>query len=162
MSNQLTSLTNVLSQLNTQDEAQPLVFVTDEGAIGGGYHVTELKQAKMTSIDCGGNVADWGETIIQLLDGQSGTHMHVGKFVGIANQSMKRLSALGDAKLYFEFTHKNKGLRRYRANALRANGDGVTIFLEEERALCKPAAALAVTSQTSGCCGNDAGARCCA
>ena len=84
-----------------------LIFRSDEGDIGGGYHVTELKQASINSIDCGGRTDEWTETVLQLLDGSGDTPMSIEKFVAIVRRSEVALPGLSDAPLYFEFGHVN-------------------------------------------------------
>lgn len=73
-------LNELLAHLKTTPSASALVFSTEDGDIGSGYHVTEFKHAKVTGIDCGGRVSEWVEASVQLLDGSGGSHMAVGKF----------------------------------------------------------------------------------
>lgn len=150
MTIEVTTLNDVLAALQGVD--LPLVFETDEGAIGAGYHVTELKQVSIKSIDCGGNVDDWRETHVQLLDGQDGEHMRTGKFAAIADKSMSKLRHLGEEPVFFELGLKNKGLRRYQIDGLTQSANGVRVHLNEGRAMCKPAAAARTTVAVS-CCG---------
>jgi len=158
MTGELTTLNDVLAALKTQGADLPLVFETDEGDIGGGYHVTELKQAAITSIDCGGNLHDWSETHVQLLDGQTGTHMSAGKFTSIADRSAAKISTLGEAPLFFELGLKNNGLRRYQVQGLVPGDDRIRLQLSEGHAVCKPAAAATArapkaTPAAVSCCG---------
>jgi hypothetical protein len=163
MTDKLTTLNDMLKVLNFQDANLPLVFATAEGEIGGGYHVTELKQTSITSIDCGGNIDDWRETHVQLLDGQNGDHMSIGKFSSIAAQSIVKLHGLGGAPLYFEFALKNKGLRRYQVESLTSDGGQTSILLREGRAMCKPASVGVLSAKSAGCCGTtNASTACCA
>ncbi|WIY26643.1 DUF6428 family protein [Parasedimentitalea psychrophila] len=162
MTDRLTTLNDMLKVLKTQDANLSLVFATAEGEIGGGYHVTELKQTSITSIDCGRNIDDWRETHVQLLDGQNGDHMSIGKFSSIAAQSIVKLHGLGDAPLYFEFALKNKGLRRYQVESLTSDGDQASILLSEGRAMCKPAAVGKMSAKSTECCGaTNARTACC-
>ncbi|MDO6727502.1 DUF6428 family protein [Cognatishimia sp. 1_MG-2023] len=133
------SLENLLTLLGEKSSAAPLIFSTKDGDIGGGYHVTELKSAKITSIDCGGNVADWTEATLQLLDGGDGTHMTVSKFSAILSHSLKTIPALKDAPLYAEYAPQNTQLSRYDVSLQQTDNSMAEIRLTDMQALCKPA-----------------------
>ena len=65
----MTTFSELVSQLQAVDPALPLIFKTKQGAIGAGYHVTELRHAHAKGIDCGGNIQTWQEARLQLMDG---------------------------------------------------------------------------------------------
>ena len=138
----------------------PLIFQTGDGSIGAGYHVTEFKLAEVGSIDCGGRLASWTEAALQLLDGHGGSHMKVGKFNGILEQSIARLKGLGDCPLQVEFAHENKGMRIYDLSVPELNGETVAIRLSDVRAHCKPALEHLSGAETGACCGSSASGCC--
>lgn len=150
------TLNDLITDLKTLDPALPLVFATDDGEIGGGYHVTELKRADIHSIDCGGNLSSWSETNLQLLDGTGRDHMAVGKFISIAEHSMAKIDALSDGPLSFEYSPQNIGLHRYEAHEISIHQHKVQLHLTEDRAHCKPAMKVIGDAPTtgSGCCGS--------
>ena len=87
-----------------------MVFETDEGEIGDGYHVTEFKAGTCDGDRLrGARLSNWSEATLQLLDGQGVGHMPAGKFAGILKQSIAKVSGLGDAPLQVEFAHGNRG-----------------------------------------------------
>ena len=147
----MTTLNDLITDLKTLDPDLPLVFATDAGEIGGGYHVTELKRATINSIDCGGNLSEWVETNLQLLDGSEREHMKLGKFIAIANQSMAKINGLADSPLSFEYSPGNIGLHRYAAEWINAGSDTVTVRLKEDRAKCKPAVRFQETTGANCC-----------
>jgi len=136
-----TTLEGLVTQLGEVAPDQPLIFMTDAGEIGAGYHVTELKHLRVDSIDCGGRRSNWHEAQLQLLDGDHGGHMHVGKFIDIARRSMGAIDGLGHTPLSVEYAHKNQGLHRYRIGALVSGADGLRLTLVADTAICKPAMA---------------------
>ncbi|WP_428644244.1 DUF6428 family protein [Roseibium sp.] len=166
----------LLETLSAMPAEAPLVFATQEGAIGAGYHVTELKHAQVTSIDCGGRVAIWQEVALQLLDGEGRDHMPVGKFAAIVRQSIAKIRDLADCRMHVEFAHGNQGLRIFQLARPELSDGAVGLQLSEGRAHCKPAmekaaekpaigdaavAATAATATGAGCCGAPAGSACC-
>lgn len=150
------TLHDFLDALHDHPADAPLVFTTAEGSIGAGYHITELKALEVKSIDCGGRTSAWTEVQIQLLDGQSGTHLSTGKSAKILEHSLKTIPELASGELSIEFAPGNHGLRRYIPTQLIWAEGHVEMRLTEDGATCKPAAFAA---NTTSCCG--ASARCC-
>ena len=143
----------------------PLVFQTGSGSIQGGYHVTELKLARIRSIDCSARRSQWDEAVLQLLDRQGGDHMTAGRFTAILAQSIRHVAELGPATLYVEFGHRNFGLRVLHPDEPRLEDDQVIIRLRDANAVCKPLldAQQGSSVQTSSCEPTQTAARsCCA
>ncbi len=139
-----------------------LSFRLGDDDIGSGYHVTELKQASIKSIDCGGRTDAWDETVLQLLDGSGGTHMPVAKFVAIARKSDETLPGLATAPMFVEYAPDNQGLRRLKITGLAQHDDRAVIVLEEDRAACKPFVDWQNAMAASDCCANPAQqSKCC-
>src|SRR3954468_9736446 len=72
-----------------------LQFQYTEGKmVDAAYHITEIKQAPITSVDCGGVMNDWTEIIVQLWVPE-GEHqesaMKVGKALSIIDIVEKML-----------------------------------------------------------------------
>ncbi len=156
---------SLLKTLKTMPPDAQLVFETDAGLIGNGYHVTELKSAHVTSIDCGARVSEWTEASLQLLDGDGDGDnlMTVGKFSKIAAQSIHRIEALGSSPLHVEFAHRNEGLRIYQIAEPTLKGGKVSVRLSEDAAHCKPALDAAARQAGATCCqSGSAGSACCA
>ncbi len=143
----MTTLDDLVTDLSNTNPDLPLVFVTNEGEIGGGYHVTELKRADIHSIDCGGRISAWRETLLQLLDGNDREHMKVGKFIAIAGRSKSLVPGLSEGQLAFEYGPGNRGMRRYESYHLVTSPSRTELHLEETHAMCKPR-----EMASTGCC----------
>lgn len=144
---------DLLDALATMPPDAPLVFQTEAGPIQGGYHVTEWRQNRIDSIDCGARMASWTEAILQLLDGSGGRHMTVGRFVTILGQSIRHIDGLADSPIQVEFAPGNAGLRLYRPELPLQGDEVVTLRLSENAALCKPAQQALAGVVAAGCCG---------
>lgn len=144
-----TTLSALLSSLETVRADAPVAFRTDGAEIGGGYHVTELRHAQIDGIDCGGRQAAWREASMELLDGTlpPTRRMTAQKLRSILRQSLTALPDLGDAPFHIEWAPGNAGLSRYAIGNVTETGEEVEIALIAGRAVCKPAAAR------KGCCG---------
>lgn len=132
----------------------PLEFTTEGGTIGPGYHVTELKMAQIVSVDCGARKSAWTEATLQLLDGEGGAHMTVGKFSKILAQSARHLDGLGSSPLRVEFAHGNVGMQIFEPTEPKLEDGIVTLGLRPVRAHCKPAIEWRQFTGASGCCGS--------
>jgi len=118
-----------------------LVFTHDGIAIKPGYHVTEIKHAKINSLDCGSGTDSWEEIVIQILDGSSlslSDHMSGSKFLNILRGSMKTLEISDNTQLYFEYAPGNGPIRKLTAESIRTDDDATTISLSGASASCKP------------------------
>ena len=155
----------LLETLKALPSEAPLIFRTEDGPIGAGYHVTEYKLAQVTGIDCGGRIANWTEAALQLLDGEGKDHMTVGKFGAILKQSISRVSGLGTAPLHAEFAHANRGKAIFQIETPEFTEGTVTIDLSEDRAHCKPALEAINLGTSAACCGSGSaegsGSSCC-
>lgn len=132
------TLNDLLENLEAAPPASALIFRTEHGDIGRGYHVTEFKHARITGIDCGARMSEWGEASIQLLDGDGDAHMQVSKFSGILRQSLRQVEGLGEAPTHVEFAPGNNGLRTYDIDAPDISAEAVIVNLREKSAICKP------------------------
>ncbi len=160
----------------------PLVFQVDGVAIHPDYHVTEVRFATVSSIDCGRNsaVENWDEIVVQLLDGAAGSkqaHMRASKFRQIIVRAVEKIGGPQGASLVFEFSPGNKPIKKLRIESIelhqtiepntRQNPSGLKLLvrLGGEQAVCKPfqrsklaqaAARLSAgaigPSELSGCC----------
>lgn len=158
------TLNEMMEELKNMPSEAALVFVSDAGDIGAGFHVTELKHAEVTGIDCGAQISTWREASLQLLDGSGRSHMKVGKFAGILRQSLKRLVPLADVPLHVEFAPQNNGLRKYHVSQPTMSNNRVVIALSDDRAFCKPAQkakTFGTPTATSACCSSNVGASAC-
>ncbi|WP_238112672.1 DUF6428 family protein [Yoonia sp. I 8.24] len=153
----MTTFNSLLSNLQTYDASLPLVFTTDGGDIGSGYHVTELRHSLTTGIDCGGNVDSWHEARLQLLDGQGATHMSVQKFNHILKESISVLPELAQAPVLAEYGQNNEALTLMSIGAPKEQGGSVVVRLGGLRAVCKPAQRTVPSEENaSACCGGAA------
>ncbi len=145
------TLDDLLAATRALPPELPLVFVTDDGPVGPGYHVTELKLARIVSIDCGARTSSWSETVLQLLDGHGRAHMPVGKFAGILAQSVRKVDGLGASPAFVEFGHHNAGMQIFRPGEPELTEGDVVLRLHPVRAQCKPASEATTPGRADGC-----------
>ena len=129
-----------------------LAFTDGTRRFGCGYHVTEFRRVRFEAIDCGGNQRAETETVMELLDSQSGRPMTVARFVEIARRSEAAVPGLGQAPFAIEAAPDNAGRRRHRIARIAATGAEVVLTLEEERPACRPRAARQCCAAPAVCC----------
>lgn len=139
----------------------PVVFTQNEHTISPGYHITEVKTAVVNSLDCGQGTDQWGEIVIQLLDGNadsSGDYMQSKKMMGILEHAIKASHADDRTHLYFEFTPGNATLQKSSVSAIEVVNNTITIALGTTTAQCKPyqraLASAKASASSTGCCGS--------
>lgn len=138
------------------DPAKPLVFVRDGATIRPGYHVTEVKTGRFTSLDCGAQFEAWTETFIQLWDVDDGdrTYMTAGKFAAIIDKVVRLSPFDAGTKLTFEVSDGEQAMRLFKAAGMEADDHRVTVRLVQRPASCKPRDRWLTQEQNAtACCG---------
>lgn len=162
MTKPIATLRELAAELSRHPGKAPTVIETARGALGAGFHVTELKLARMTSIDCGGRTEAWTEAAMELLDGEGEAEraMPAAKLGRIIETSMRAVDGLGEAPLRVEAALGNDGIERHLMAGVSERHGRVVIALQPARAACKPALDLAA----SGACrpGRQSAQTCCA
>ncbi|MDD9924131.1 MAG: DUF6428 family protein [Boseongicola sp.] len=155
-------LNDLLADLGEFDGDQPLIFSSDGKDAAPGYHLTEVKLASVSSLDCGGRRHQWSEARLQVLDGRGEQYMSVNKFRSIIARALEGLDGLRFADVHVEFAHGNLGLMLHSMGKPYEKGAGVVVPLEPISAQCKPAFDLALDSDaTTSCCGSKQSTRAC-
>ena len=127
--------------------------------VDASYHITEIKQATITSVDCGGVLNSWTEIIVQLWEpaGKSTERaMQVSKALSIVKvvESKLQLNPLGTVKI--EFGNSQFDTRQMYPAEITANGENLVVNLTPDFTQCK-------AINRGGSCGTtESGEECCA
>jgi hypothetical protein len=126
--------------------------------VDAAYHITEIKQAPITSVDCGGVMNAWTEIIVQLWEPeneQQDRAMQVSKALSIIDIVEKKLPLNPNGTVKIEFGNSQFDTRQMYPAQFIFDGDTVTVDLSPDFVQCK-----AITR--GGSCGtNDKGEECC-
>jgi hypothetical protein len=144
-------------KLLTPSSDKPLVFEHDGQHIQPGYHVTEIKSATFSSLDCGARPQNWQETIVQLWDVRDQPergHMSVKKFLGIWRKVEAAVALDGDGEIKFEWGDATTPSVHYVFAGIRDEVEALVITLAPVRAACKPSDEWWLAQQESAvsCC----------
>ena len=127
--------------------------------VDASYHITEIKQAPIVSVDCGGKMNTWTEIIVQLWEPShqdEGRAMQVSKALSIVRTVEKSLplNPLGTVKI--EFGNSQFDTRQMYPGEFIIDGDNLIVNLIPDFTQCKAVG-------RGGSCGTtDSGEECCA
>lgn len=104
------------------------------------YHITEIKQAPITSVDCGGVMNAWTEVIVQLMEPASGNQlkpMKVHKALSIIDVVEKKLPLNPSAIIKVEFGNANFETRQLHPNDFIIDDEELIVDLQPGKVQCK-------------------------
>lgn len=126
--------------------------------VNAAYHITEIKQAPITSVDCGGVMNAWTEIIVQLwepLNEQQDRAMKAGKALSIIDLVEKTLPLNPYGIVKIEFGNSQFDTRQMLPKDLFIDGDNLIVDLRADSVQCK-------AIERGGSCGtNDKDEECC-
>jgi hypothetical protein len=147
------------SQLS-QHKDQILQFqYAGDSLVDASYHITEIKQAPIVSVDCGGVMNSWTEIIVQLWEpGEKQTEraMTVSKALSIVDIAEKKLSLNPAAIVKIEFGNSRFDTRQMYPGGFHISGDELIVSLVADFTQCK------ATGRGGSCGTTVSGEECCA
>ncbi|PYJ17237.1 MAG: hypothetical protein DME96_06730 [Verrucomicrobia bacterium] len=133
-----------------------LIFADLDGhAVHSGYHLTELKAASFETVDCGGQVNRWPETIVQLwvplrADNE---YMTAAKFLKIFDKVRGLIPVDLDAEIRVEYGDDNFFPSTYHVRSMTDDQTTTRVLLEPPHTTCKARDRRVETlSTTDSCC----------
>jgi len=133
----------------------PLLFVDFAGhVVHRGYHLTEIKAASFDTVDCGGQINHWRETILQLWvpHHADGEYMTAGKFVKIFDKVSGRVPLDSDAEIRIEYGDENFFPSIYHVRSITHDRDATRVLLEPPATTCKARDRRIASSPSASCC----------
>ena len=127
--------------------------------VNANYHITEIKQAPIVSVDCGGVMNAWTEIIIQLwepTEQETGRAMQVKKALSIINLVESKLPLNPNGIVKIEFGNSAFDTRQMFPVEFKIDGENLVLDLTPDATQCK-------AINRGGSCGTtEAGEECCA
>lgn len=143
--------------------------------VDAAYHITEIKQAPITSVDCGGKLNQWTEIIVQLWEPQSkqtDQAMKVEKALSIIHLVEKVLPLEQTGIVKIEFGNSQFDTRQMYPAEFLVSDENLIVILNPDHTQCKaigrgetcgdnakPKIQLATLTNQSSCCSPASG--CC-
>ncbi|WP_411029670.1 DUF6428 family protein [Spongiimicrobium sp. 3-5] len=134
--------TKELLALLQEHQNKSLLFEYKPGqTVGANYHITEVKNVTIDSVDCGAGVDFWKETIIQLWESPSEiektTYMSAYKALGILQKVNKIKPMEMDTEVKFEYSNASFHTAQLFVNDFQLNNDALVIKLGVKKTDCK-------------------------
>jgi hypothetical protein len=133
-----------------------LIFTDLNGhAVHSGYHLTELKAASFETVDCGGQMNWWQETIVQLWvpSHADDEYMTAAKFLKIFDKVRGMISLNLDAEIRVEYGDDNFFPSTYHVRSVTHDHTATRVLLESPRTKCKARdRRVAALSTADSCC----------
>lgn len=136
------------------------------------FHITEIKQANITSVDCGGKMNAWTEVIVQLWEPKSNEterSMNVSKAISIIELVEKMLPLNPNSPVKIEFGNDRFDTRQMHPQAFEIDNDEIIVKLTADTTQCKaiergqtcgtPKEKVKLSELESSCCAPNSG--CC-
>ncbi|MEP6611552.1 MAG: DUF6428 family protein [Mucilaginibacter sp.] len=126
--------------------------------VDASYHITEIKQTPITSVDCGGLMNNWTEIIVQLYEPQAAQQeraMKVAKALSIINVVEKKLPLDVNATVKIEFGNSQFDTRQMYPNEITVSGGDLLVDLRPDTVQCKAISrggSCGTTTAASECC----------
>ena len=114
-------------------------YATDKW-VAPSYHITEIKQAPITSVDCGGVKNEWTEVIVQLMEPTSQQQlraMKVLKALSIIDIVEKVLPLDVNGEVRIEFGNSEFDARQLSPTEFVIDGENLIIDLRPVSVQCK-------------------------
>jgi hypothetical protein len=145
-----------IAKLRAAPENRLLFIDRDGNPIHAGYHLTELKVASFQTVDCGGELNNWVETVVQLWvpPEADDDYMTAGKFLQIFDKVRGMIPLDLAAEIRVEYGDENFFPSTYHVCSI-THDDGAT------RVLLVPPATTCKARDRRACSADDHGARAC-
>jgi hypothetical protein len=120
------------------------------------YHITEIKNHFINSIDCGGRPDAWNETVIQLWEPSNPNDREPmdGKKAASILRTVDKIQPLElENTIYFEYTDGVLPVSIYQVGNFSTTDDAILISFAPISTQCKPSLELEMAGAEAGCCG---------
>jgi hypothetical protein len=126
--------------------------------VDASYHITEIKQAFINSVDCGGVLNKWTEIVVQLWVPEGETQpkaMLAGKALSIINLVETTLQLDAEAIVKIEFGNSQFDTRQMLPQVVITESENIVVDLLADTVQCK------AIERGESCGTNDKGEECC-
>ncbi|WP_285009389.1 DUF6428 family protein [Pedobacter faecalis] len=128
------------AQLRSNKELDLQFQYAEDKRADPAYHITEIKQAPITSVDCGGMMNSWTEVIVQVWE--SGTEhqersMKASKALSIIDLVEKSLPLHPQAIVKIEYGNADFDTRQMLPKSVVVEGQNLVVDLRPDTVQCK-------------------------
>lgn len=144
----------LLNVLNEHKGKELLFEYTPGHFIGANYHITEVKNVSVDSVDCGAQTDFWKETVIQLWESPKEVdkteYMTAYRALGILNKANRIKPLVHDTEVKFEYSNNNFHTAQLFVNDYVYNESKIIFKLATKKTDCKAKKTCGVEETTNG------------
>jgi len=134
-------LNEFLSHLKSKSNKELVFEYSPNCFVGANYHITEVKQVNISSVDCGGREDAWQETVIQLWESPAELNkrdfMKVEKALSILEVVNKKQALRLENVVKFEYSNAHFHTATLHVVAIKEVDDKLVVSLRVEDTRCK-------------------------
>ena len=146
--------TSTFIEILQSTEEKKLEFILpDETVLSGDLHITEIQHHNVNSVDCGGNLHSYNETVVQLWINErvdSKADWTTDKTLKIIDIVGQKTDYINDAELLLEFGDSRHPTVRYSIGKIEESIDTLSLRLAVNPTVCKPS--LNAGNELVSCC----------
>lgn len=145
-----------LAQLQTAPGSELRFEYALDQFVPKAYHITEVKNVHIDSVDCGGRPDSYDQTIVQLWirEGEfADRHMSTDKALKIFDIVEKMKPMKKDSPIFFEWGTGELRTSVYAVEAIQKQDDLITFQLKAPVPVCKPALEVVELATADASCG---------
>lgn len=132
--------TDFKTQLAQSPELHLQFEFAENQRVHSSFHITEIKQANITSVDCGGKMNAWTEVIVQLWEPNTKEierSMNVSKAISIIELVEKMLPLNPNSPVKIEFGNDRFDTRQMLPQDFEITHDEIIVKLTADTTQCK-------------------------
>jgi hypothetical protein len=128
-----------IARLRASPEKQLIFTGSDGRSVHSGYHLTEVKAVLLDTVDCGGELNQWHETIIQLWvpPDADNDYMTVAKFLRIFDKVRGLVPLKLNAEIRVEYGDENFFPSTYNVRSVTSDKAVIHVVLQPPASTCK-------------------------
>lgn len=157
-----------LSVLQNNTNKELLFEYAPDKLVGANYHITEVKNVAIQSVDCGGKPNNWNETVVQLWESAAekdkSNYLKTEKALSIFKTVDSINPLWGATEIKFEYGNETFHTAQLKASDVSIFEDKIIVKLHTEKTQCKALDACGIPetiTQESSCCSPTASSQCC-
>ncbi|WP_299529872.1 DUF6428 family protein [Ulvibacterium sp.] len=145
-----------LGLLETHPTKSVLFEYTKGKTVAPNYHITEVKNIMVESVDCGAGTDFWRETVVQLWESPKEKNRTEYMTAQKATDIFKRVSSMKrmqpDAEIKFEYSNPNFHTAQLFVDNVIADEEYLLVQLAIEKTDCKAKISVETNTEEEVCC----------
>lgn len=123
------------------NQGLPLQFEYKQNQwVHNSFHITEIKEADIVSVDCGGQKNTWKEIVVQVWEPEvlvNGNAMATSKAIEIIDRVESIVKMDEGSEVKIEYGNASFGTRQMPVSSFQMINDHLVVQMQDDKTLCK-------------------------